>query len=168
MQPHITNVVLKYELLGDIDTSNLPKAVKFSGYTVKNDKKTARVYENGKCIVTGVKSVSEADIFIRDTFPNNPIITRNVINMTAAGKISYGISTFKLFEWHKRNIHSSRFRYEGEIFPAIYWVGEPETVYFFMTGSVIITGLKTLARLDPVWDHFLSDIDKVMAINDVN
>lgn len=164
MQPYIINIVLQYKLLGDIDGSNLEKSTKFSGYLYKEGKKTARIYLNGFCIVTGVTSVSKSDEFIRKGFPYNPIITREVKNMTALGKIPFGISSFKLLEWHQKNIDKSPFEYESEIYPAVYWKGEPETVYFFMSGKVIITGLKSLSRLDPVWDHFLQDIDEVMKL----
>lgn len=164
MQPYITNIVVQYKLLGPIDSSGLEKSVKFSGYTFKEEKKTGRVYLNGFCIVTGVTSVRSADEFVRRKFPNNRIITREVRNMTALGKIPFGISSFKLLQWHQDNIDKSSFEYESEIYPAVYWKGEPETVYFFMSGKVIITGLKSLSRLDPVWDHFLSDIDEIMKV----
>lgn len=162
MEPYIVNVVIKYKLLGAIDTSSFQKANNFSGYTLKDGKKTGRVYENGIVIVTGVKSVADGDKFIRLHFSNNPIITRNVKNITASGRLPYCVSSFRLFSWHQQNIDISPFSYESEIFPAIYWAGEPETVYFFPSGAVIITGLKSLARLDPVWEHLLEDINTAL------
>lgn len=162
MEPCIVNVVIKYKLFGSINTSTLVKARNFTGYTLKKGKKTGRVYTNGIIIVTGVKTISEGDKLIREHFPNNPIITRAVKNMTACGKLLEGLSFSKILQWHSDNLSVSPFSYESEIFPAIYWTAEPETVYFFPSGAVILTGLKCLKRLDVIWKHLIRDIDKAV------
>lgn len=165
MQLTIINIVIHYKLAGTIDSNSLKKQSNFSGYTAKDGKKTARIFLNGTCIVTGVKSEPDGDTFILSIFPNNPIKTKKVINMTACGKLPFNMYPFKLCTWHRKNLASSPFLYESEIFPAIYWTKEPETVYFFMSGAVIITGLKSIARLCTIWDGLLQDISTAMREN---
>lgn len=162
MQPTIYNIVLWYKLLGEIDVSNLEQSDKFDGFIIQDKVKKIKVYPNGKCIVTGVSNVADGDRLVRKHFPNNPIITRNVKEMTAIGKLPYGLSPFKLYQWQNSNTDTSPFRFDKQPNPRIYWTVGPEKVYFYSAGTVVIKGLKSLTRLDPIWDHFLSDIDKVL------
>jgi len=59
-----------------------------------------------------------------------------------------------------KNPCRSHFRYEGELFPAIYWVKEPETLYL-ASGSAILTGAKSLCRVEHVWREFMRELKKI-------
>lgn len=155
---NIVNIVCEYKLIGCIETSNLNKTEKFSGYTIRDGKNVCRVYKNGYCIVTGITEVASADRLIRENFPLNPIITRKIILVTGSGKIPFKFSFSSLLKWHSLNRTRSHLRYEGEIFPALYWLKEPETIYFFPSGSAIITGAKSIDRIEHVWREFLSEL----------
>ena len=154
----IVNIVCEYHLLGEIDTSELTRTKNFSGFTLKKGSKACRVFNKGYCIVTGTRDVEEADLFIRENFPLHPIITRKILLITASQKIPFKFSFSSLLSWHKCNPDRSNFRYEGELFPAIYWIREPETVYFFSSQSAIITGVKSIDRVENVWREFLREL----------
>lgn len=108
-----------------------------------------------------MKYVAQADEFIRAIFPLNPLITRRIVMITASGKIPFKFSWSKLLNWHRENGDKSNFRYEGELFPAMYWVREPETVYFFPSGSVVLTGAKSLSRVEHVLREFIHELKKL-------
>ena len=156
----VVNIVCEYKLLGEIPILNSKKTENFSGFTLKTSAGTCRYYENGYCIVTGVKEVATADDLIRNNFPN-PIITRRIILITASGKIPFSFSFSKLLQWHSQNPDRSNFQYESEIFPAIYWCGAQETIHFFPSGSAILTGFKSVDRVYTVWAEFLRELYRV-------
>lgn len=161
MSMRIVNLVLEYKLIGQINLEKLQIAKNFSGYMIKIGTKTCKVYNKNYCIVTGVKEVCEADSFIRQLFPINPIITRRIVLVTGSGKIPFDFSVNLLLEWHRLNLNISPLRYEGEIFPAIYWTHSKESIYFFHTGSIIITGAKSISQLEKSWKKFLKNFKKV-------
>jgi len=89
---NIVNIVCEYKLLGEIDISNFEKTKNFTGFTLKKGSQTCRAFKSNYFIVTGIRNIRDGDNMIREIFPNNPLITRKIILITATAKVPFPFS----------------------------------------------------------------------------
>jgi len=166
----IENVVATTGINQELDLStletDLPTADyrpdEFPGiiYRIENPPAVVLIFQSGKLVCTGAKSVSDVTSALRDTFDAFRDLDIRVKN-TPEITVQNMVSTAELDQ--RLNLHSlavglglEKTEYEPEQFPGlVYRLDEPEgVVLFFGSGNVILTGITTITETK----HLLEEV----------
>ena len=126
----------------------------FSARRVKVPNGSAIVFKNGQVNLTGFTSKCEAEQ--ASTFFKNRInyseegaMELKIQNITASGSLPFKI------DFNEISKLPNAF-YEPELFPAIYFENNKETIMLYHTGKFILTGFKSVKRLHSAHEEFVS------------
>lgn len=137
------NVVIVWDINRKVDIKPLisPKK-KLNCQLIKEDKKCLLVFASGKVVSTGFTSLASSYKFIKLNFPNDNITLNKLSNVVAKAKLNYKLDTKSLT---RSNLKIS---YEPELLSAYHWWDDKKCLTYYSTGSIIITGGKSLQDCD--------------------
>ena len=149
----LVNIVLVFETHNKINLDRFPCNTRLhSGVTLKKFSSHFRIYNSGKIILTGIKSISEGlDLtyeMLNEYKCNTEIKKLRLVNSTYCGHLNLTCS------WNDL-LNSKIFFYEPELFPALYWRLDKAVVYLFHTGKYVITGSTSLVAAHALAYSFL-------------
>lgn len=131
-----------------VDNSKRKKA--YNAQVIKSEGCTFLVFASGKVVATGVTDVSKPATVLQKLFPNNSVSFIRICNIVAQSYLPYMINSAHLLKAH------TDLQYEPELFPAIYLKENGVTLQYFSTGSIIVTGAKTLPDIESILATLLS------------
>lgn len=127
---------------------------RFSGVIIRDGKARLLVYRSNKINVTGVTSYKEAKEVILRNLPEVKITCLKTVNITAITLIKNPINLQEV----RNNDH---FSWEPELFPGALFRKGQQTIIFFTSGKVIMTGFKTKTSLKPVFQQFIQQLNDI-------
>lgn len=154
--PKIANIVTLWDLQRKTTIEGLSGKTKkrFNADVIKDGKQRLLVFESGKIIATGCKTIKLAKLFCQRAFPDDKVKFLKVINMTGSGWILPKINVIE-FVRSGQNI-----TYEPEIYPGIYWRENKLCVTYYPKGSYVITGVKSRKQLRETFLSFYGQFKK--------
>lgn len=154
--PEIVNVVSTFQLNTKLDLRKIVQKARNAEYNPKrfagaimrisNPKSTALIFQTGKIVCTGTKSIDESKIASKKFAKiikkiGYPIrySNFNVQNIVGSCDVRFSITLRTLFD-----SNSEFCQYEPEVFPGlVYRMASPKvTLLVFSTGKVVLTGAK--------------------------
>lgn len=144
-----TNIVIVWDLNRKIDIiPHHSNKKKLNCQLIREGKKCLLVFSSGKVVSTGFKSVQSSKEFIQRQFPDDKITLFKVSNVVAKAKLNYQLD-------HKALTQSKlKISYEPELLSAYHWWDNKKCLTYYTTGSIIITGGKSLPDCDATFKRF--------------
>lgn len=132
---------------------------RFSGKIIKKSNVCFLLFRSGKVIMTGVKNIKQAikilTKILKKYNSKAGIKSFKIINMTFSGIVNYSVT------WEKVK-NQKCFKYEPEIFPALYWKKDSITVMLFHSGKYVLTGVKDYFTAQLIKEEFLNSIKPIL------
>ena len=154
--PEIVNVVSTFQLNTKLDLRKIVQKARNAEYNPKrfagaimriaNPKSTALIFQTGKIVCTGTKSIEESKIaskkfakIIKTIGYGIRYSNFNVQNIVGSCDVKFPITLRSLFD-----SNTEFCQYEPEVFPGLVWrMASPKvTLLVFSTGKVVLTGAK--------------------------
>lgn len=133
----------------------------FNSGVINYEHSIVNLFFKGKAIISGIKDIKTGIMitqkFLKDLEKPAHIIEWRVVNITASGKLN-SPPPFHKFISHPKVI------YEPELFNAAYFQDKKfknSKILFFHTGKFVITGIKSIKKLQQLYRCFRQDVEHI-------